>query len=167
MRKREFKVLVFCLLIAAACLLICSKSSPLYPINDWADANAYFSAGKGMLGGSVIYRDLYEHKGPIVYGLHALCALINSTSFLGVFFLEILAVGLFLLSVYKLLTLYGAKQSAWMLLPAAAALTLSSLSFSAGRQRGGTLPADAWVGALFAAAVAEAPIAASACRQER
>jgi hypothetical protein len=132
MQKRDLRVLVFCLLIAAACLLICSKSSPLYPINDWEDANAYFSAGKGMLGGMVMYRDLYEHKGPMIYGLHALCALIDHTSFLGVFFMEILAVGLFLMAVYKLLTLYGAKQSAWILLPAAAALTLSSLSFYKG-----------------------------------
>ena len=131
-RKRDPMVFVYCLLIAAACLAICSKSSPLYPINDWTDANAYLSCGKGMLKGMVIYRDLYEHKGPLVYGLHALCALIVAHSFLGVFILEILVVGLFLLAVYKLLTLYGAKQSAWFLLPVAAALALSSLSFYAG-----------------------------------
>lgn len=38
----------YCLLVAAGCLLVCSKSSPLYPINDWSDANIYFSMGKGM-----------------------------------------------------------------------------------------------------------------------
>lgn len=131
-RKRDAKAFVFCLLIAAACLAICSKSSPLYPLNDWEDANSYFSCGKGMLNGMVIYRDLFEHKGPVVYGLHALCALISHTSFLGVYFMEILTVGLFLLAVYKLLTLYGARRSAWILLPVAAAVTLSSLSFVAG-----------------------------------
>ncbi|MFH1512928.1 MAG: hypothetical protein ABIG45_06205 [Bacillota bacterium] len=132
LRRKDIAVLFWCLLIAAACLLLCSKSSPLYPINDWEDANAYFSAGKGMLGGRVMYRNLYEHKGPMLYALHARCALIDHTSFLGVFFMEVLAVGLFLMAVYKLLTLYGAKQSAWMLLPVAAALLLSSVSFRTG-----------------------------------
>ena len=132
LHRRDIRVLLLCLLIAAACLSICSKSSPLYPLNDWEDANAYFSCGKGMNAGMVIYRDLYEHKGPVLYGAHALCALVTSESFLGVFCLEVLAVGLFLLSVYKLLTLYGAKQSAWILLPLIAALVLSSRSFSGG-----------------------------------
>ncbi len=130
--KRDYKIYLYCLLVAAACLSICSKSSPLYPINDWTDANAYFTCGKGMLKGMVIYRDLYEHKGPMVYALHALCALITTQSFLGVFVMEIIVVSLFLMAVYKLLTLYGAKRSVWVLLPVAAALTLSSLSFYSG-----------------------------------
>ncbi len=132
LRRRDVRVLAFCLLLAAACLLLCSKSSPLYPINDWEDANAYLSAGKGILAGRVMYRDLYEHKGPLIYMLHALCALISPSGFLGVFFMEIAAVGLFLMAVYKLLTLYGAGQSAWALLPLAAALSLSSVSFRTG-----------------------------------
>ena len=41
-------------LIVAAVLFFCSKSSPAYPINDWSDANIYFSAGKGMLAGRVM-----------------------------------------------------------------------------------------------------------------
>ena len=68
-------VLLYCLMVAAVCLAICSKSSFLYPINDWTDANAYFSCGKGMLNGRVMYRDLYEHKGPLLYALHLLCCM--------------------------------------------------------------------------------------------
>ena len=35
-----------CLLFAAVFLLLCTKSSPLYPLNEWVDANIYFTIGK-------------------------------------------------------------------------------------------------------------------------
>ena len=84
-RRRLWGVFGYCVLAAFVCLLFCSKSSPLYPINDWTDANAYFSSGKGMLAGRVMYRDLYEHKGPLLYALHALCALFDPADFTAVF----------------------------------------------------------------------------------
>ena len=36
-------------------ILICSKSSPLYPINDWVDANTYLTIGRAMHDGAVPY----------------------------------------------------------------------------------------------------------------
>lgn len=126
------KVYLYCLLAALLCLLVCSKSSPLYPINDWTDANAYLSSGKGMLAGRVMYRDLYEHKGPLLYALHALACLIDAGSFLGVFMLEVLAVSLYLLAGYALLTLYGAGRTALYALPLLALAMASSQSFQMG-----------------------------------
>ncbi|HNW87769.1 MAG TPA: hypothetical protein PKJ47_12620 [Candidatus Limiplasma sp.] len=130
--QKDWLLFLYCLLVAAVCLLLCSKSSPLYPINDWTDANAYLSCGKGMLNGRVMYRDLYEHKGPLLYALHALCCLIDSGSFLGVYFLETLAGGLFLLTCYRTLALYGAHKAALPALPILAALVYTSVSFQMG-----------------------------------
>ena len=79
-RRQDAQVLAYALLIAAAVLFFCSKSSFGYPINDWSDANIYFTIGKGMTRGQVVYRDLYDHKGPLLYALHALCALISQPS---------------------------------------------------------------------------------------
>jgi len=131
-RKNQGWVWLYCFFTAAVCLMICSKSSFLYPINDWSDANAYFTCGKGMLAGRVIYRDLYEHKGPLLYALHALCCLIDDRSFLGVFMMEILCAGLFLRAAYNILILYGAKRSALLWLPVLAGLVYASLSFQQG-----------------------------------
>ena len=131
-RKPFWTVCVYCLLTAAVCLAICSKSSFLYPINDWTDANAYLSCGKGMLAGRVMYRDLYEHKGPLLYALHAGCAVLDSSSFLGVFVMEVIAFAAFLAACYKLLTLYGVKRAAYLALPVIGALVLSSFSFQQG-----------------------------------
>ena len=86
---REASALGFCAFVALVCLAVCSKSSPLYPLNDWTDANVYLSVGKGMLQGRVVYRDLYDHKGPLLYALHALCAWACPGSFLAVFWMEV------------------------------------------------------------------------------
>ncbi|MDR1691830.1 MAG: hypothetical protein LBR72_00575, partial [Oscillospiraceae bacterium] len=48
-------------------LLFCTKSSPLFPVNDWYDANVYFTMGKGLFNGFVPYVDLIDNKGPLLY----------------------------------------------------------------------------------------------------
>ncbi|MBE5802293.1 MAG: hypothetical protein E7319_08410 [Clostridiales bacterium] len=127
-----WRVFLYALLLSAAMLFICSKSSPAYPINDWADANVFFSAGKAMTQGKVMYRDLYDHKGPLLYFLHALCALISFDTFFGVYLLEVLSNALFLTIAYQLIVLWGAHRSAWAALPVIAVLLFTSLSFQMG-----------------------------------
>ena len=41
LQKRQFKRWVFplCVLFSAVFLLLCTKSSPLFPLNDWVDSN--------------------------------------------------------------------------------------------------------------------------------
>ena len=94
-QKKELRFWAWCMLIAAAVLFFCSKSSPGYPVNDWSDANIYFSIGKGMTEGKVVYRDLYDHKGPLLYALHAVCAWISFSDFTGVFVMEVLLASAF------------------------------------------------------------------------
>lgn len=82
-----------CLLIAALILLFCSQCSPLYPINVWADPNCLLTVGRVMKAGGVVYRDIYEQKGPTLYLLHMLASFVSDRSFLGVFLLEVLSLG--------------------------------------------------------------------------
>ena len=90
MKKEQKHLLIYCALLSLLFLAVCSQSSFLYPLNDWYDANDFLTMGKGILHGLVPYRDLYEQKGPLLYGLHALAALVDSNGFFGVYLLEIL-----------------------------------------------------------------------------
>lgn len=110
------------LAIAAAVLLLCSKSSPLFAFNDWMDANIFFTMGKSMFSGKVLYRDVFDHKGPVLYLLYGLGSLADRTGFTGVFALEVLSLALFLaLGVRTAAVLCGrALHPAWAALPAAA-----------------------------------------------
>ena len=87
-KKRRLLLLGWSLISAAAVLVICSKSSPLYPMNDWVDVNCFFTVGRGIVRGKMPYLDLYEQKGPLLYLFFALAALLSGDSFLGVFLLE-------------------------------------------------------------------------------
>jgi len=121
----------FCLAFSAVLLAICSRSSPFYPLNYWVDANCFFTMGKSMMSGMVLYRDIYEQKGPLLYLLHGLAYLISNNGFLGVYLIEVLAFALFLLSVIRILRLYTAGVP--YLIPAVlGAVIATSASFGLG-----------------------------------
>ncbi len=61
------RLLLYSFIVSFAVLAVCSKSSFLYPFNDWVDADCYFTVGKGMMQGKVVYRDLFEQKGVLLY----------------------------------------------------------------------------------------------------
>ena len=105
--KKSFDKSILYTFITAFCVLsICSLSSPLYKFNDWVDANAFMTVGKSMLHGIVPYRDLFEHKGPVLYMLHAFASIFSSTSFIGVWMLEIIFATAFLYICNKFSKLY-------------------------------------------------------------
>ena len=82
-------LLLMCAAAAFVLLLLCSQSSWLYPINAWVDANCLLTVGRVMKAGGVVYRDIYEQKGPLLYLIHLLAAKISDTSFAGVFVMEV------------------------------------------------------------------------------
>ncbi len=122
----------FCILLAALFLLISSKSSPLYPINDWVDANAFFTMGKGMMNGKVPYRDLFEQKGPLLYLFYGLGYLISQTTFSGVYLIEMLSFSVFLFFGYRLMALFADQRYVMIGLPLVAAAILNFRGFGHG-----------------------------------
>ena len=94
-RRVSPRILLPCL-VSLLMIGICSKSSPLYPMNDWVDVNCFFTVGRGLRHGMVPYLDLYEQKGPLVYFLYALAAWISEDSFVGVFLIEAVCFAVFL-----------------------------------------------------------------------
>ena len=121
-----------CLLMAALLLLLCSQSSPLYPINLWDDANCLLTVGRVMRAGGVLYRDIYEQKGPTLYLLHMLAACISDTSFLGVYVLETVSLAAALLAGCRLLRRRLSLPASLASVCLMAALLLTGKAFSRG-----------------------------------
>ncbi|MBP5744029.1 MAG: hypothetical protein J6W44_03865 [Oscillospiraceae bacterium] len=96
---------------AAVAVSVCSLSSPLYPFNNWVDANCFFTVGKSMLSGVLPYRDLYEQKGPLLYALYALAYPVSHRSFFGVWLMEIAAAYAFLNLSYRTMQLIMGRKS--------------------------------------------------------
>ncbi len=121
----------FIFLTAVCTMLICTKSSPLYPMNDWLDANCYKTVGNAMLSGKMPYRDLFEHKGPLIYILHAFTAYISFDSFLGMFFIETAACFFFLRLTFLTVGRISGKYHLWTV-PLTALAVYSSGAFCHG-----------------------------------
>lgn len=119
------------LLFSLATITIFSKSSFLYPINDWVDANDYHTIGKSILYGYVPYRDLFDHKGPILYFLHAFNGFVSFRSFVGIYLLEILSCYLFLIFSYNSVSLFT-RRNAMAMMPVVAFVIYSAWCFEQG-----------------------------------
>ena len=126
------KLLMMCFLAAFGTITVCSTSSFLYPMNSWVDANCFFTVGKSMMNGLVAYRDLFEHKGPFLYVLHALAWLISNDTFLGVYILEVIAATFFLYYSCKSASLFLPEKTAWLVIPVSAVLVYTSPAFCQG-----------------------------------
>ena len=104
-------------------------------MNDWVDENCFFTVGRAMLDGNVPYRDICEQKGPVVYFVFALAALVSKTSFFGVFLIEWMLFSAFLYVGSGFLRLYykkaGALATGVFMLLVAFSVTVS-ISFSHG-----------------------------------
>lgn len=105
--NKGFILYVSLFVISFLVLAFASECSFIYPFNAWDDANCYFTVAKAMVKGKVLYRDIYEQKGPYVYFLHVICYLISPKSFSGVFLLEVILAFISSCIIVKILKLYG------------------------------------------------------------
>ena len=128
----EIQIFGVCFAVAMGVISICSKSSFLYPLNDWVDANCFFTVGKSMMNGIVPYRDILEQKGPFLYFIHGLAWLISNDSFIGVYLFEVLAATFFLYYVHRSFRLF--LNSSWtvFLIPVSAAAVYTCDAFRHG-----------------------------------
>lgn len=130
-RRQRLSVILVCLLSALAAITICSKSSPIYPFNDWQDANCYFTVGKSILAGVVPYRDLFEQKGPFIYFIHAAAALISRDTFFGMYLIETVFAAVFLYWSYKSVELFCGRKAIYTV-PFLALVVFTSRAFCHG-----------------------------------
>lgn len=121
-----------CLAAAFVVITLVSKSSFLYPFNDWVDAQWYMSMGHGIVDGKVPYRDLFEQKGVLIYMLFAFAYLIGGTSFIGVWLLEIVFAAAFLFLSYRIGRLYFTRKVCLLLIVPESLLTYGAAAFALG-----------------------------------
>ena len=79
-----------------------SSASPIVAINGINDSNCLLTVGRGLLRGKIVYRDLMEQKGPILYLINAVAALITPYGFTGVWITESIACYIFIVIAAKI-----------------------------------------------------------------
>lgn len=130
--KQCRKVVIYSFFLSFLFLWIGTKSSPLYPMNDWVDANAFFTMGKGLMNGLVPFKDLFEQKGPILYFIYGIGYLISNKTFLGIYLIEGISFGISLWYFYKILELYKKERGFYISAPFLLAIILTMPAFTHG-----------------------------------
>lgn len=129
LRNGRIAAAVYLILSAFLIMMIATRSSFLYPCNNWNDANSYFSVGKALFNGKMPYRDVFDQKGMYLYFFYGLCYLLSHTTFIGVFFFEVILAAFDLFGICRILQLYVKKTTALFLSPLVLAVIVSSFSF--------------------------------------
>ncbi len=106
MKKYNLLLILF---IAFVLVTICSQSSFLYPINPWPDTQTIFTVADGINHGQVMYRDLYEQKGPYIYFIYWLATLVSAESTIGLYGIEILFAFAFLWLCFHIFKLFDLR----------------------------------------------------------
>lgn len=109
---KKYRLYFALALISIFCMLIVTTTSPLYYVNNADDGNIMFTVGKSVLHGLMPYKDLFDQRGPIIYFINTLAALISYKNFFGIFIFEVIATFIDFLFIYKTLNLrYSCKFS--------------------------------------------------------
>lgn len=80
--------LLIVVLLGGLILTIMLPNSPAFRPLTTGDAGAYLYSGQQILQGKILYRDIWDHKGPLVYYLNALGLFLGGGSRWGVWFIE-------------------------------------------------------------------------------
>lgn len=131
-KKFPFLVYIYMLISVFIFLLLASRSSFLYALNNWDDANSYFTMGKALFNGKMLYRDVFDQKGMYLYFFYGLSYLVSHTTFIGVFILEIILGFFDVIGFYKIIRLYAGEKrivSSAILAVMTFAVTVCSRSF--------------------------------------
>lgn len=126
--RTNWKMILFSFIVGLITVLFFSACSPLYAFNPWDDANCFFTVGRGIVRGLVPYRDIYEQKGPLLYFIHALAALISSKSFLGVYLIQAINCSIAHYCSIKIASLYTQVTSRLMILSVPLMMLLYSVN---------------------------------------
>lgn len=108
---------------------IFSACSPLYPINPWDDAQVFLTIGKSMCSGRLLYHDITDHKGPILFFMHEGAAIISYTSFLGIYLIECICMYFYMHFSLKIMQLFSRSGICLPLTCLLALITITSDCF--------------------------------------
>ena len=134
MEKRKLWVSALLLALASSVLtlLVATTSSPLYATNFWTDTNIFLTMGRGIINGLAPYRDLVDQKGPLIFLIYAVAALITDSSFFGAFLLEVASMTAFMLIGWRIVSLFGEGKLTLASIPLTALVTVCCTAFTQG-----------------------------------
>ncbi|MDO5291377.1 MAG: hypothetical protein Q4F05_01380 [bacterium] len=133
-RDKEFdkKYILFLFAVSALLMTFGSMTSFLFPMHVGVDQNCFFTIGKSVLDGKVLYKDIYDQKGPLLFFIHTFAALISSKNMYGVYLLQIINFTVILYYVGKIRGLYLGDKYRYLVPAATGLIIVTTFCYSRG-----------------------------------
>lgn len=106
--KNDYINYILLLAFAITLSISCLAASPLWNGVQTNDSIVFQLMGKGLLEGKVIYKDIFDHKGPIMYIINAIGILINNKY--GIWIIETILIYISSIFIYKTSRLFLRKE---------------------------------------------------------
>lgn len=119
-------------LLAVVLMTFGSMTSFLFPLHTGVDQNCFLSVAKAMAEGKVLYADIYEQKGPLLYVLHLPAAWLPKGGFFGVYAVQILCWVWILFGMYRLAEMYLPQKECFFAAAAGAVVIVTAFCYSRG-----------------------------------
>lgn len=123
------KIIIFFVAMAILILLFTSKYSILYPFNDWQDSNSFLTVARSMIDGKIVYKDIIEQKGPILYVIYMIGYIFSIGKISGIFLLEVISLSIVFYYAYKILKLFINTKYDFLFIPIFGVFICTSYSF--------------------------------------
>lgn len=123
------KIIIFFVAMAILILLFTSKYSILYPFNDWQDSNSFLTVARSMIDGKIVYKDIIEQKGPILYVIYMIGYIFSIWKISGIFLLEVISLSIVFYYAYKILKLFINTKYDFLFIPIFGVFICTSYSF--------------------------------------
>lgn len=108
--KKNLKVIGFLFILSFLVIYLFSiGTSPFYGNYYTSDSSIFITVGKAIKEGKILYKEIFDHKGPILFLIQMIGQYICSGRF-GVFILEIISLFITNLFLYKTLTFFTSNK---------------------------------------------------------
>ena len=104
--KRNSLYIILLLIAVFLFVTFASESSFLYRTNEWDDVHCFYTVSSALRNGKVLYRDIYEQKGPYLYFIHMFAIALSPGRYLGGYFLELIYGWIFAFALFKIFRLF-------------------------------------------------------------
>ena len=107
MEKNKKTILISTMLIIIT-IIVCFQcdTNPLIKNSTGIDSSVFISIAQSMKTGKLPYKDVFDHKGPLLYLINYIGISINSSSYIGIWIIENIFMFITLLYMYKISKLF-------------------------------------------------------------
>jgi uncharacterized membrane protein len=134
---------------AALLLLFCTKNSPFFAYQSWTDPNIYMDVGRAVCRGSVLYREVFDHKGPLLLLLFSVLARISPHSMHSLYLMQCITLGGSLLYLFRTARLFVSEKASFWICLIFPFFLLNAYTYSEGGGSAEELLLPCFMGSMF------------------